>query len=77
MSPDSDSLGGRCTDSAPCRKRLPFEDVEVVDPHNYGQPYTYGDGPRLQEFLTEMAEKTFNKYECVLWWFPPFTQACS
>ena len=62
-----ESCIGWSPDNASHRKRLPFKDVEVVDPYNYGQPYNYGDGPRLQEFLQEMAEKTFNEYECVLY----------
>lgn len=44
-----------------------YEDVEIVRKESWLQPaaHKWMDGPRILDYLAEMQEKTFAKYECV------------
>lgn len=45
-----------------------FEDWPVVNPNTYEQPALgrHDHGPRLSEFVQDLVEKTFAKYEYVM-----------
>ncbi|SCZ90565.1 BZ3500_MvSof-1268-A1-R1_Chr9g10881 [Microbotryum saponariae] len=47
-------------------KFIEFPDAPVVDPTTPWQPapHYFSNGPRLHEFLKEMYEETFSKYDC-------------
>ncbi len=48
-------------------KRLEFHSVPALESNTPWQraDLLWSNGPRLQEFLKEMNEKTFSKYDCM------------